>query len=214
MDEEKNESGMAEAFYDYLMKRTYGNTRRIDQYEIWTVLRAAGFKINWCANQNQHNDHCRKLKDLVDEINFSQDFEMFVSAEDYKYRIATSDEVFKLIQFYHDKAIAAWKRYRKVMAKARKDGQGKLFVDAKADAEIAEEPAFFNAFNKKPEAPSTPKEKQMEQVLVTFDEEGIAGMHYDTTVKMTVPICQSDAETEENIRKRIAPRPLIHWRRI
>lgn len=200
-------SAQARALYNFLKGKTLGTDNAVEQYEVYSFLKGKGYEISWNENQNQHNDHCRKLKDLVDEINFNQTVDKFVNVTNgYKYRIANEEEARQIIAGYYSKALLALRRYNLMLAKARRNNQGKLVNNAGNQIKPQNE-QFHEAFN--------PPEKPYQKVAYTYDETIQGGLTYSHADYMKVASGLTDEEIEAEIKsKLVTGRTLTHWRKV
>lgn len=116
--------------YRLIEARTKGNELSVPQREIYDLLKSKGYEVSWNESQNQHNDHCRWLWDLIwgeDGINFSPEVDhIIVHDSEYNYRFGSANEVLARWAYYYDKTEKSKKRHYSLLHKIKQDGQGKL----------------------------------------------------------------------------------------
>lgn len=177
---------MTKAANDLLGLLTDNLGARLSQRQVYERLLEKGDELSWNESQNQHNDHCRKLKDLVDEINMDPSVDAFVYQADYLYSIATEREAEEMLANYYDRAMKALSRYSKMLRKARRDGQGMT-----VDNLLREVPATDGRFHE-----AYPKPEPKAYIRVEFvDREN--GVEYPRSATTKVPESMTDAEIAE-----------------
>lgn len=203
MNERTRLSSKAWAFHDYLMDKTLGNSQTVSQKDAYDYLKSKGFDLAWNESQNQHNDHCRGLKDLVDEINFSTEPDKLVYQSDYRYCIANEEQADEIREYYHQKAMLALERESVIAKKCRRDGQGKLVNNAGRELRPENE-EFHDTFNR----PAPPTSQRL---LVTYEIEE-NGIPYSTCDYMSVPLGLTDDQIDEELAARLGEKKqLKHW---
>lgn len=160
----------AKTLYELISKNP---TRKFTQREVYEYLKHKGCRISWNETQNQHNDHCRALKDLVDEINFDPACDGFANQTEYIYSLATKEEVDAIVNGYYKRAMTALERYSKTLRKAKRDGQG-MIVDNLLREVPHEEPEFHEAFNRV-------------KTYRVFLKETENGIEYERTANVRIP---------------------------
>lgn len=202
---EQNPKSITWAFYEFLKEKTLGNDTSVSQKDVYEYLKSKCFKISWSEIQNQHNDHCRALKDLVDEINFNERFDKFVYQKDYQYRLASKEEAEQILSDYDKKARIAFSRYNTMLSKAKRDGIGKLVNNAGNEMKPGNE-EFHESYNR-------PKPTE-HKVYVTVDEEVQGGLSYSKILIMKFPLEIPESELEDRIKANLlSNQTLTHWRK-
>jgi len=136
--------------YRLLEEKTLGTSNSVTQREIYESCLKAGYRVSWNERQNQHNDHCRWLADVCKRINGSLEVDKMVGHPDHKwrYRLLSMDEAVELAATFEARGKIALARKGAIMAKIKRDGQGKLFsnqgvpITSKRKAK-----EFYEAFN-------------------------------------------------------------------
>ncbi len=209
MEQTAKLSPKAWALYNFLKDRTLGTSLTVTQREIYEYLVENRFQITWSEVQNQHHDHCRGLKDLVDEINFSKDLDKMVYQKDWKYCIANEEQAEEIRENYHVKAMLALERESIIAAKCKRDGQGKL-VDNAGNPMKPGNNEFHEAYNR-PAPPSS------QVVFITYEERESDGRVYSYSGHAQVPYGLTDEEIEADLARQMQTRgncELKHWRKL
>ncbi len=151
---QKPPSSAAWTFYNYVKDRTLGTTLMVSQREIYEYMLTQGFCLTWSETQNQHNDHCRTLKRLLDEINLNARTDKLIYQKGWMYCIANEEQAQAIVDAYHEKALTALHRESVVAQKMNRDGQGKIVNNR----DLAMKPGneeFHEAYNKPEPKPVT-----------------------------------------------------------
>lgn len=149
-NEEDDLTPMEWALYRYLEAKTLGNDEKVSQYEIYRHMRELGYDVTWNDSQNQHNDHCRWLYNLILDINFSLRVDhIIVHDRDYKYRLGSEDETLAYWHSFYEKYETNLGRHVLILEKIKRHGQGELISNA-GEPITAESMAkrFHETFNK------------------------------------------------------------------
>lgn len=113
--------------YRLIEARTLGTENKVSQAEIYAHMKAKGYDVSWNESQNQHNDHCRWLWDLVDEIKYSLEVDHYITHDDdYNYCLADKDEAMREFGRLYRRHMIAKERMLAMMDKMEQDGQFKL----------------------------------------------------------------------------------------
>lgn len=134
--------------YRLLEERTLHTKESVPQREIYEACKNAGYDVTWNETQNQHNDHCRWLHDVVDRINFSIEVDLMVGHRCWRYRLLDANEAARLVMVFNAKEKAAKDRKVALLDKMRRNGQCKLLsnqgkpIDGNSKAK-----EFYEAFN-------------------------------------------------------------------
>lgn len=134
--------------YRLLEERTLGTKNSVSQREIYEACKEAGYGVSWNESQNQHNDHCRWLHDVVEHINFTDEVDHMVGHHCWRYRLLSMEEAANLVIVFNDKEKKARERKVALLEKMKRHGQGKLLSNQGNpidDDSSAKE--FYEAFN-------------------------------------------------------------------
>lgn len=134
--------------YRLLEERTGGNGESVSQRDIYLAAKEAGYKVSWNERQNQHNDHCRWLHDVVERINWSAEVDKMVGHRCWRYRLLDEKEAAMLVAVFNRRERKARERKVAILSKMRLNGQGKLLSNQGNpidDESLAKE--FHEAFN-------------------------------------------------------------------
>ncbi len=147
------------ALYRFIEKRTLDTEDKIPQREIYEYMLNEGYDVTWKDDQNQHNDHCRWLWSLVQEINFSSEVDhIIVHDRDYNYCLGSANETLKLWHHFYERSETAKKRHARLLAKIKRNGQGKLLSNqGQPIDEHSLAKAFHETFNSKGHKPKEAK---------------------------------------------------------
>lgn len=140
--------------YRLIEGRTLDTEEKVSQREIYEHLKAKGYDVSWKDSQNQHNDHCRWLWNLIHEINVSMEVDhIIVHDQDYNYCLGSESETLALWWHYYQRSETAKERHVAILAKISQNGQYKLFsnqgkpIDEKSLVKLYHE--TFNSKGKK-----------------------------------------------------------------
>ena len=116
--------------YRLIEDRTLGTTNTVSQREIYEHLKAKGYEVAWNESQNQHNDHCRWLYDLVYDIKFSLEVDhVIIHDRDYNYSLGDRYEVLREWYSFYEKMNTNKERHLALLDKIKQDGQFKLVTN-------------------------------------------------------------------------------------
>ncbi len=121
--------------YDLLTKTPYTPENPISQREVYEKCLEAGFDVTYDENQNQHNDHCRWLTKIVDELACDSDFDKVVWHFGYRYFCCDYEEAELLLRLREERIALASVRIRKLRKKVRRHRQGKLTTNTATPVE-------------------------------------------------------------------------------
>ena len=115
------------ALYRFIEKRTLGTSETVSQKEVYEHLKNEGYDVTWNESQNQHNDHCRWLWNLVNDIKFSLEVDhVIVHDKDYNYSLGDRYEVLREWWQFRERSRLAKEREVALLGKIKQDGQYKL----------------------------------------------------------------------------------------
>ena len=97
----------------------------IDQKSLCEAI-GLEYKDSPSNGKNGKGDHCRKLWDIVNDINTSLEFDEIVVVEGYTYRIGTKEEVEEYSDFLTKKIVKLAKRLRVMNRKTGRNGQADI----------------------------------------------------------------------------------------
>lgn len=115
--------------YRYLLENTQDEHTTLSQREIYEYCKEQGQSVTWNEKQNQHNDHCRWLARIVDDLNYSLEVDKIIFQHGYRYRIANEEEATFMVMKYDQRIKLAGKRKSVLVRKMRRDGQGKTVTN-------------------------------------------------------------------------------------
>ena len=110
--------------YDLLVENGHNAKNPLDQREIYQHCKDNGYDVKWHDSQNQHNDHCRWLTKLIDDINNDQSFDKILDHHGYRYYVCEREDALMLIQRRKSRICLAQCRITMLEKKLRRDGQG------------------------------------------------------------------------------------------
>ena len=140
--------------YNLLKEKTLGqfdssgNPVTVSQREIYEACVANGFPVTWTETQNQHNDHCRWLKNIIDELIAHPKPDFMPWHHGYRYYLCTEEQAQVIYDFYDLKIKHASVRRAAVRKKIKRNGQGKLLsAELKPITEKSQAKRFYTSFN-------------------------------------------------------------------
>lgn len=137
--------------YRLIEARTLGTENKVSQAEIYAHMKAKGYDVTWNESQNQHDDHCRWLWNLVEEIKYSLEVDHIITHDqDYNYCLGDRDEVLREFGRLKKRKDIADERMSAMLTKIEQDGQFKL--TSNKDEPITEESLaklYHETFNDK-----------------------------------------------------------------
>ena len=116
--------------YDLLTKTPYTPENPIDQRDLYQACRDAGFDVKWTETQNQHNDHCRWLTKIVDQLACDATFDKVVSHHAYRYYVCDREEAILLLEMRKQRICLAQVRITDLERKIHRNLQGKCTTNA------------------------------------------------------------------------------------
>lgn len=132
--------------YRYLLNNTQDEYTTLSQREIYEYCKEQGQSVTWNENQNQHNDHCRWLTKIVDDINFSLETDKLIYQHGYRYRIANEEEAEFMVMKYEQRIVLASERKWVLKKKMRRDGQGKTVTNRAETMEGSRAEEFHSTY--------------------------------------------------------------------
>ena len=122
-------SGLHWFVYRLITEKPYTSKNPISQQEVYDRCKEAGFDVSWTTTQNQHNDHCRWLNKVVEELNDSFEVDKIIHHHAYRYYACTYDEAIELCELRHKRIVLASLRISRIKKKLRRHNQGKLLTN-------------------------------------------------------------------------------------
>ena len=132
--------------YYLITDKPYTSTNPIEQWDIYDHCKQQGFDVTWSVTQNQHNDHCRWLNRIVEDLNNSMEVDKIIHHHGYRYYVCTYEEAELLCDLRHKRIVLASMRISRIRKKIRRHNQGKLLTNRGDSMEGSQAKPFHEAF--------------------------------------------------------------------